>query len=548
MFHYKGGIYIYGGWNYITSFNIAMKYDIVKEEWQSTNLIDESFFVWNHCALEVEAVPSWKYFVFGGSCGVFDETKSRERAKCHSNIYVGDLDTQALTPVVLDNSNIKPPAVEDSSMIYHKFTKSLVIFGGWNNQWFGDLYSCCVSSIVGPSYSVTALEPNMGRISGSQRVKIYGSKLLGDNFTVYFISGKYKSQTVESISDSEAEFTTPNFNDLGAKDVEVRISINGEELSTNPINFTIYLDTKADKSVYFGPGSLNGVCPGHKTSLMIRAKNELNENRSSGMDEFTCSIVDSVSMENIQPTITDLKNGLYRVEYTPLKAIKYKISIGLKEENVSQNIRGSPIDIMCDGEDPANNNLDGPLMINKFLKENYELIDNQMEKLIADSKTKGKDLSDINTIINIKNSNKTIDIESDKIDCTINQLVEYYKTFELGKTKISKEISIDKLEGMFKTLNQMLEIRESSGNEIAPLIVEQTEKNKTEIQEFTRTLITYGSQIRLREFAQRYDIGPKKAFEEIAKVELEVQERQAKLDVYDKIMKNLNFPDETNSF
>merc|ERR1711957_16375 len=251
--------------------------------------------------------------------------------------------------------------------------------------------------------------------------------------------------------------------------------------------------------------------------------------------------------ENIANTITDLKNGLYRVEYTAPKAGRYKLSIGLVEEGVSTNIRGSPIDIQCDGDDPANNNIDGPAMMNKFLKENFELIESQMETLIKDSKTKGKDLSNINTIISIKNSNKTIDLESDKIDCTINQLVEYYKTFEIGKTKIAKEIPLDKLEGMFKTLNQMLDIRENSGNEIAPLIIDQTDKNKTEIQEFSRTLITYGSQIRLREFAQRYDIGPKKAFEEIAKVELEVQERQAKLDVYDTIMKNLNLPDETNS-
>merc|ERR1711957_779300 len=191
MFFYKGGIFIYGGWNYITSFNSSMRYDIEKEEWSNTNLIDESFFVWNHCAIEVEAVPSWKYFIYGGSTGAFDETKSRERQKCHSNIYVGDLDNQKISAVVLDNSTVKPPSAEDSSMIYHKFTKSLIIFGGWNNVWFGDLYSCCVSSIVGPSYSVNSLEPSMGRISGQQRVKIYGSKLLGDNFTVYFISGKY---------------------------------------------------------------------------------------------------------------------------------------------------------------------------------------------------------------------------------------------------------------------------------------------------------------------------------------------------------------------
>ena len=545
MFYYNGSIFIYGGWNYITSFNSAIKYDLLKEEWTNTNMIDESFYVWNHCGLDVEAVPSWKYFIFGGSSGAFDETKSRERAKCTNSVYVADLDSQLISPVVLDNSLIKPPPVEDSSMIYHKTTKSLVIFGGWNNQWFGDLYSCCVSSIVGPSYSVTSLEPNMGRISGNQEIKIFGSKLTGDQFTVYFISGKYKSQAVNSISDSEAVFTTPSFSDLGAKDVEVRISINGEELSTNPINFTIYLDTKADKSIFFGPGALDGICPGHKTSLMIRAKNELNESRTSGRDNFTCTVVDNSTLEDIPSLITDLNNGLYRVEYTPPKIGKYKISVMLREDNQNQNLRGSPIVVTYDGEDAQNNEAMGPLMLNKFLKETYEQIESQMETLISESKTKGKDLADINSIINIKNSNKEIDLNSDKIECKINQLVEYYKTFELDKKKIAKEISLDKLEGMFKTWNQMLEIRESSGNEIAPLILEQTEVNKNIIQNFSRDLNSYGSKIRLREFAQRYDIGPKKAFEEIAQVEVQINEFQTKLDVYDRIMKNLNFPDET---
>ncbi len=547
MFFYNNSIFIYGGWNYITSFNSAIKFDLQKGEWSNTNMIDESLFVWNHCALDVEAVPSWKYFIFSGSTGAFDETKNRERAKCSNKVYVADLDSQMIVPVVLDNNQIKPPAVEDSSMIYHKYTKSLVIFGGWNNQWFGDLYSLCVSSIVGPSYSVTALEPNMGRISGNQEIKIFGSKLTGDQFTVYFISGKYKSQSVTSISDSEAVFTSPNFSDLGAKDVEVRISINGEELSTNPINFTIYLDTKADKSIFFGPGALDGICPGYKTSLMVRSKNELNENRTSGRDNFICTVVDNNTLEDIPTIITDLNNGLYRVEYTPTRPGKYKISVMLREDNQNENLRGSPIVVNYDGEDPQNNEVMGPLMINKFLKENYEQIEHQMENLINESKTKGKDLSQINTIINIKNSNKEIDVNSDKIECKINQLVEYYKTFELDKKKIAKEISLDKLEGMFKTWNQMLVIRESSHSEIAPLILEQTEIHKNIIQNFSRDLNSYGSKIRLREFAQRYDIGPKKAFEEIEQVEVQIGEFQNNLDIYDKIMKNLNFPDETSS-
>lgn len=547
MFAYQDCLYIYGGWNQTTSFNNGIKYHLEKGEWNNTNMSHETLFVWNHSAFEVEAVPSWKYFIFGGSSCQFDETKPRERAKCINNVYVCDLDSQIIEEVKLEDSHLLPLPREDATMTYHKQSKSLIVFGGWNNEWFNELYGLCVSSIVGPSYSVKYLEPNMGRISGGQEIKLYGSKLTPGNIQVYFFGGKIKSQIANYVSDTEATFVTPNFAELGAKEVEVRITIDGDEPSTNPTKFTIYLDPKADKSIFFGPACVDGGTPGIPTSFIIRSKNELNENRTSGLDNFMVNIYEFTTLEIIPRTITDNNDGTYRVEFTAPNLGKYKISVSLKEDNQTHDVRDSPLLVNFDGEDPANNDILGPAMINKFLKETVESLGRNMENLIQDSSIKNKDLKDIHTIIKIKNSNKDIQQNAEKFDCKINQVLEYFELYEIDKKKLAKEIQLETIMKLFRTHEQMLKIAEDSNSEITPIITEQTELHKELIKDFGRELNNFGTKLRGKEFSINYQMGPQKAFEEIAIVEDQIEEYQKKLEYYDKIMKNLNLPEETYS-
>ena len=148
----------------------------------------ETFPVWNHCGLEVESGPGWKYFVFGGTSKEFDETKLRERAESTNKMVYCDMEDEDLQEVKLNDSTLLPEPREDATMIYYQHSKNLLLFGGWNNEWFGDIYGICVSAIVGPSYSVKSIKPNMGRISGNQEITLYGNKLSNGNITVIFHS------------------------------------------------------------------------------------------------------------------------------------------------------------------------------------------------------------------------------------------------------------------------------------------------------------------------------------------------------------------------
>jgi hypothetical protein len=58
----------------------------------------------------------------------------------------------------------------------------------------------------------------------------------------------------------------------------------GDDLTTTWIPFQYYLNTRAHKSLAYGPGLLQDVKSGEPVEFMIVARNDLGENRTSGRD------------------------------------------------------------------------------------------------------------------------------------------------------------------------------------------------------------------------------------------------------------------------
>ncbi len=558
MFVFNKTIYIYGGWNNLQGFSNAIKYTFATQEWESATMDMEGFPVWNHCGLEVESGPGWKYFIFGGTSKEFDETKLRERAESTNKMIYCDMEDEKLTAVNLNEEIILPEPREDAAMIYYQHSKNLLLFGGWNNEWFGDIYGICVSAIVGPSYSVKSIYPNMGRISGNQEITLYGSKLSNGNITVYFILGSKYAQTQGTlIDDTKLTFMTPVFSEpsfinpgtrfQGTKDCEVYIKIDNEELSTNPIKFSIYYDTNAGKSIFFGPACITGGTPGVQTSLLIRARNDENENRLSGLDNFEVSVVSENDMtKSIETKIVDQNDGTYLCTFTPPDGDKYRISVKLIGDKEKVDIRGSPVSVEFSGNDPANNEMVGKYMVEKFLKENVERLESEMKRLENSSSTEGKDLTDINVLIDIKNSNKEIEKVSDNFDLIINQLLEYYIVNKIGEKKaLSKEVHKDRIENLAKMHAKLEEIRKNSAQEISPIINDKTIDYQNEIKDFYSELNKFGPAIKKENFATDYNMGYERAFEDIEKKKAELEELDKKLQNYSKIMSNLGYPEET---
>ena len=72
MFGIGRKIFVYGGWNSENQFTNTISFDLDTKEWYDPDIYNETSR-WNHCAIMVEAIPSWKYFIFGGETGDFPE-------------------------------------------------------------------------------------------------------------------------------------------------------------------------------------------------------------------------------------------------------------------------------------------------------------------------------------------------------------------------------------------------------------------------------------------------------------------------------------------
>jgi hypothetical protein len=164
---------------------------------------------WNHSAIMVEAIPSCKYFIFGGESGDFPEGGPRHFGHCVNSACYLDIETMHWTTIQTEDGDahhkaLMPPSREYAAMVYDKKLSRLLVFGGWNNGWLNDLYALNVSKIVGPLYAITDIVPNLGQLSGNVQVSIKGVGFTDSNIKVIFTCGK---NPVDSLSKTSLEVT-----------------------------------------------------------------------------------------------------------------------------------------------------------------------------------------------------------------------------------------------------------------------------------------------------------------------------------------------------
>lgn len=187
----------------------------------------------------VEAIPSWKYFIFGGEAGDFPEGGPRHFGNTVNTCCFLDIETMHWTTIQPEDTEgskpYSPLAREYAAMAYDQKESRILIFGGWSNGWFNDLHSLNVSKIVGPSYAITEIIPNLGQLSGNVPVVVKGVGFTDANIKVIFTCGKTPIDSFPNklsldavgtyISETEISCLTPNFEQFGPKDAIVQLSI-----------------------------------------------------------------------------------------------------------------------------------------------------------------------------------------------------------------------------------------------------------------------------------------------------------------------------------
>jgi len=293
-------IYIYGGWNSEMQYTNILVFDLVKKEWSDPDIFN-GVHRWNHCSVLVEAIPTWKLFIFGGECAEYNEGNARAFGEyVNSSCYL-DLGTTMWAEFASDPELFPeiPKPREYAAMAYDPRDSRLLLFGGWNNGWFNDLHALYVGKIVGPSYAITSSEPKLGQLTGNVPLRITGQGFKDANIKVVFTAGAKPIDSLsrfsievpgQFVSETELTCVTPNFEQFGPKECVMQISIASDAYTTTWIMFNYFLNTRANKSLAYGPGLLPEVAPGHEVEFIIQARNDLCENRTSGNDKFMVRI------------------------------------------------------------------------------------------------------------------------------------------------------------------------------------------------------------------------------------------------------------------
>ncbi|RYG67120.1 hypothetical protein EON64_08180, partial [archaeon] len=217
----KESIYVIGGWNSMLQFDNMYILDTNANTW-SKPAQHNSFGPprWNFAAVSVFAVPHWKVFVFGGNSGDLNEG-GNPQGQYLNDMPVLETGTHTWTrPAVVGTL---PAERGETQIVYDQKASRLVLFGGWANRWFGDVYVCKVAEVVGPPYSIVSIAPELGPITGSTRCTIngVGFKSGGSQATIRFASVKgFIEVPGDVVSDEVITFDTPNFEKYGPVQVE----------------------------------------------------------------------------------------------------------------------------------------------------------------------------------------------------------------------------------------------------------------------------------------------------------------------------------------
>ncbi|CAJ1331853.1 unnamed protein product [Effrenium voratum] len=558
-FQKDGFVYVFGGWNGETQFNDLLPggflagsrfmLDVENKDWSD---LDLSWGVprWNMAAQLVEAIPSWRVFVFGGSADRMGE--GRTMGAYDRELGVLDLDERkwlSLVPEERSKSD-RPPPREHTSIVYDAEESRLIMYGGWSNKWLDDCWQINVSSIVGPPYAVVRVEPPLGPVSGNQKVKIYGVGFLsvpGAAVIRFGAHGKFVEAQGTVVEDELVECLTPKADALGPRDCEVRISIGVKDFTTTMTKYLYFLNTVTEMSLCYGPGLLTDQQAEATTRFMIQARNQLGENRSSGRDEWVVQIQQvyvnekgKESLREVPHEILDFDTGQYEVRYVAEPGdLVIKVSM-VDELGKPRPIRGSPFKASCVqyAKNRANDYL-GP-NVQTWLSQTLKSLDEFQRSTEAGQGAKLSE-EDVKGLIKVMNHIE----DMYKNEAELNRLQDciYETLMHIEREGVPVDKQLKSLKKVSHGLAHLKGLCQTTETAIQPMVQAQSEIYKTRIADFEQALRSYHTGLK-QEAYYYYRSGVELAFQRIQAVTTHLDMKTNELQDLHLIAKNFEYPDE----
>lgn len=514
LFAFNDKLWAYGGWNSETQFHNVIVFDLHTREWNDPDIYN-GIPRWNHSAIMVEAIPSWKYFIFGGEAAEFSEGGNRKFGNCENSACYLDIDSEKWTTMQPEDS-VRPDPVEYAAMSYDKRSSRLIVFGGWNSGWTDSLYALNVSKIVGPSYAVTGIDPPLGQLSGGIPFTITGCGFQDNSIKVVFTCGKQPVDAANKnslevvgtyVSETEITGLTPNFEQFGPKEAVVQVQLSSQDLTTTWVNFNFFMNTRAEKSLAFGAGLLNDQAVNEPVTFIIQCRNDSGANRTSGRDQFQVKIMSiGENAKEIPCEIDDKDDGQYFVTYKVEEECEVSVSILFKDDKGKfVPIRGSPYSATFSANAKPDGNANVPPSLVKHVAKSIETKQSFFKETIAGATIKDpKDLEVVKTLIAVKDCVDEVAKQEKAITLQLDQLEESLRL--MSTHGISKETQIKNCKRLFDEWTNLKKIAKETKKSITPLVNQEKGKNSVLIGKLEEDLKAYFNAMKKREF-YKYDCG-----------------------------------------
>ena len=336
------------------------------------------------------------------------------------------------------------------------------------------MHSLNVSWIVGPPYAVTLVDPPLGPLTGNSDVILSGIGFIDtSSIDIKFNCGKISLNVPgEYIDETKIKCKTPSFEHIGPKEAEIRMSLKGGDYTTTFVNYKYFMNTRAYKCLAYGPGLLENNCPDKETVFIIQARNDLNQNRISGRDQFEVLIYRETEEEEekveIEHTLTDMDDGTYEVRYQASEGTAVVEVWFIDEKNERSHIRGSPFRAAFKPKASAKNNeLTGPTMtlfISSSLKDLETFIHDTNQGISGNKNIQ----DDVRALLKIKSHLENVENSVDARNLKLDELNEALSMYD--KNGYPKENEIKKRQKLSESFVQLQRSAKQCSKEIAPAV------------------------------------------------------------------------------
>jgi dynein heavy chain len=548
-------VFIFGGWNTESQFNDLFMLDVENKDWSD---VDLAWGVprWN-CSLQlVEAIPSWRVFVFGGVADLYGE--GRTGGVFDNRIGVLNLaennmqwDEPKLHSDSIDpNSKLMPR--EHSAICYDPEDSRLIVFGGWANKWLDDVWQINVSSIVGPPYAILHVDPPLGPVTGNMKVTVYGvgfQSTPGQCF-VQFSTAKHQAMSQGTVVNDEIiECQTPSVvTSIGPKECEVRVQIGTRDFTTTVTSYNFFLNSIAEKSLCFGPGVLPEQQANKETRFIIQARNALGENRTSGRDELMVTIQRRIQtddgkelMRDLPFDFVDLNNGQYEVKYVSHEG-DVVIHVKLADENSKPRpIRGSPFKAsFTQAAKNRANDYSGPL-VTSWISSTMKGLEEFYQSTNSGHSAKLKD-GDVKSLIKVMNHIQDMYEQEDSLILRQDEVFEMM-TYLDKEEKLPSEKQMKQLKKIGQNINTLKSDIASKEKEIASSVQKESELYKKKISQFEAELKSFQGGLK-KEAYFFYKSGLELAMNRIQGVTADLDRHDHELAELEHIATNFSYPGE----